>query len=110
MAPHDAALQRRWTQKRDAAAFRRLAERYAGLVYATAVRILSDTAAAEDVAQDVFLKLSQHPRVDRSLPAWLHRVTTNACLDTLKSNTRRVRRESEWSMAQRAGHDSELFI
>ena len=102
MAPHDAALLRQWTQKRDAAAFRQLAERYAGLVYATAVRILHDTAAAEDVAQDVFLKLAQQHSVDRSLPAWLHRVTTNACLDALKSNTRRQKRESEWSMNQRA--------
>lgn len=101
MAAQDSALLRQWTQKRNAAAFRRLAERYAGLVYATAVRILHDTAAAEDVAQEVFLKLAQQPRVDRSLPAWLHRVTTNACLDALKTNTRRQKRESEWSMTQR---------
>jgi len=56
-------------------------------------------AGAEDVVQEVFLRLAQRPPdlppgdVAGALVAWLHRVTRNGCMDALKTESRRRRRE-----------------
>lgn len=57
-----------------------LFDRYYAQVYRTAVAITRDSAVAEDIAQDCFLKLHQYAyRIDVSLPLapWLYRVTVN---------------------------------
>ncbi len=100
MDRRDAVLLERWAQSGDAEAFRELVKRYAGMVYATAHRILGNPAAAEDIAQDAFLSLAKGSRVDRSLGPWLHRVATNKSLDALKADARRKQRESAWTMSR----------
>ena len=69
----------------DASAFRVLVRRHHARLHAHAWRILMDSSAAEDVAQEVFLKLwSGSARFDAArgaLVPWLLRITTNACLD-----------------------------
>lgn len=57
-----------------------LFDRYYAQVFRTAAAITRDTDAAEDIAQDAFLKLHQYAaRIDTSLPLapWLYRVTVN---------------------------------
>lgn len=71
----------------DRDAFRVLLDRHLGRIVACASRILGDPAAAEDVAQETFLRLWTH--ADRWQPAarlstWLHRVAVNLCLDRLR--------------------------
>lgn len=45
-------------------------------------RIVKDRSAAEDLAQEVFLKLYEKPPEDfQKLKAWLHRVSTHAAYD-----------------------------
>lgn len=45
-------------------------------------RIVKDRAAAEDLAQEVFLKLYEKPPDDlKKLAAWLHRVSTHVSYD-----------------------------
>lgn len=60
-------------------AFHRLAERYSGLIFHTALRTLNDRTLAEDVAQRVLSvlarKASHVARGNAPLPAWLHRTT-----------------------------------
>lgn len=60
---------------------------YTPYVYRTAVAFLHDRTEAEDLAQEVFLKvhrsLSQIQDV-QAFPAWFKRLITNACLDRLK--------------------------
>jgi RNA polymerase sigma-70 factor (ECF subfamily) len=49
-----------------------------------AFRILGNWADAEDVAQEVFLKLHRHGlrfANDAALGAWIYRVTVNLCID-----------------------------
>lgn len=70
---------------------------------------------SEDVVQEVFLKLAQNPPVlpdeirgdaehERAqLSSWLHRVTRNCCMDALRSETRRKRREQEASASEATG-------
>jgi RNA polymerase sigma factor (sigma-70 family) len=60
------------------------------------VRLTGDRAQAEEIAADVFCKLSRHQGIsnDRNkwMP-WMYRVATNAGLDSLRSNFRRRRSE-----------------
>lgn len=70
---------------------------YSSLVYSVALRILGDSAAAEDVLQDIFMQLWRNPEAfdsaRGSLPAWLAVITRNRAIDSL----RRRRPEAEWS-------------
>ncbi len=66
------------------AAFTELVERYDGVVFNCAFRIVGDMEDAADVAQSVFLKLYQHlESVDssRSFFSWLYRVAVNEAID-----------------------------
>jgi RNA polymerase sigma-70 factor, ECF subfamily len=73
----------------DAAAFAQLVTRHHGRIHAHAWRILAEAGRAEDIAQDVFLKLwTGKARYDArrgALLPWLLRITTNACLDARRA-------------------------
>lgn len=77
-------------------------ERHRSRVFAFAYQVLSDREEAEDVTQEVLLKLWTHRGQVESerLGAWLRRVTRNACYDLLRR--RRVR------SIVTAGEDGEL--
>jgi RNA polymerase sigma-70 factor (ECF subfamily) len=67
--------------------FRELVERYQGRLVNFLYRLLHDRADAEDLAQDVFLKVYQ--ALDRYDPkykfsTWLFRVAQNAAIDQLR--------------------------
>jgi RNA polymerase sigma-70 factor (ECF subfamily) len=68
----------------DPAAFERLMLRHERLVLVTALRLTGNMPDAQDVSQEVFLKLYRNLRkVDGagSIAGWLYRVTVNACRD-----------------------------
>jgi RNA polymerase sigma-70 factor (ECF subfamily) len=65
-------------------------------VVALLARVTGDRGQAEEIAADVFCKVSQRGALglERSDPApWIYRVATNAGLDALRSNVRRRKRE-----------------
>jgi RNA polymerase sigma-70 factor, ECF subfamily len=67
-------------QEADLDALGMLFERYRSRVYRTALAIVRDPAAAEDILQDCFLKVYAHASridTDRPLAPWLYRVTVN---------------------------------
>lgn len=72
----------------DVAAFAAVVEQHSPRLYRTAYRLLQDPREAEDTVQDCFTRLWQsaaHWQArGHGLPAWLHRVTVNACLDRLR--------------------------
>lgn len=73
--------------------------RYAALVYSVSLRVLHDTQLAEDVVQEVFLRLwrqpaSYDPERGRFI-SWLMSVTRNRALDELRRVSRRVRAEQQ---------------
>lgn len=77
----------------DVRAFETLVQRHYDQVYAFAARMVG-TESAEDVAQDVFLRVYRalaSYRGDASFTTWLYRITHNTCLDY----RRRQRRERE---------------
>jgi RNA polymerase sigma-70 factor (ECF subfamily) len=68
----------------DLAAFETLMRQHERLVLVTAFRLLGSLPDAQDVSQEVFLKLYRNlGRVEASgnLAGWLYRVTANACHD-----------------------------
>ena len=80
-------------------AFRELVDRYVGLVYSSAVRLLgSESHLADDVTQRVFIQLvrkaSELPE-SVSLGGWLHRSTCHIAATTLRSELRRHARERQ---------------
>src|SRR5437588_685954 len=67
-----------------------------GRIVALLAGLTGDRAQAEEIAADVFCKISGRGRLasgGADPVAWLYRVATNAGLDALRSNTRRRRRE-----------------
>lgn len=78
----------------DQAAMADIFDRYSGMAYSIALRVLGDPAQAEDVMQDVFFQIWRNPRAfapERgSMGAWLSVVVRNRCIDV-----RRRRRPSD---------------
>lgn len=71
----------------DSGASRALVDRHLRKLVAFAYRLLSDRAAAEDVAQETFLRLWKQGRdwqADAAIGGWLHRVAYNLCIDALR--------------------------
>ncbi len=65
-------------------------------IAAMLARLTGDRAHAEEIAADVFHKLSQRPALLHAAEdptAWIYRVATNAGFDALRVNSRRRRRE-----------------
>jgi RNA polymerase sigma-70 factor (ECF subfamily) len=67
-------------------------DRYSGIVYGVALRVLGDTSAAEDVLQEVFLQLWRNPQAFDAnrgkLPAWLAVIARNRAIDHLRKRPR----------------------
>lgn len=78
----------------DKETFTRTVEQYQNSIYRLALHALGSAADAEDVAQEVFLRLFRTDTAFESeehLRRWLLRVGTNLCRDVLKSPWRRRR-------------------
>jgi RNA polymerase sigma-70 factor (ECF subfamily) len=78
-------------------AFAAIFRAYHGRVFAVAYRLLGSSAEAEDIAQEVFLRLYLHPLAgdrEHNLAGWLLRVATNLAYNALRSRRRREARES----------------
>ncbi|MEM9531289.1 MAG: sigma-70 family RNA polymerase sigma factor [Pseudomonadota bacterium] len=66
--------------------FRRLVKKHQSQLFSLAYHLLGQSAEAEDVVQDVLVKLWQHlPELEAArVKPWLLRVTRNASLDLLR--------------------------
>jgi RNA polymerase sigma-70 factor (ECF subfamily) len=76
-------------QEGDVRAFNELVRRYQERVYWIARRIVGGHADADDVAQDVFIKIYDSLKGFRSestFYTWIYRVTVNASLNLLRRN------------------------
>jgi RNA polymerase sigma-70 factor, ECF subfamily len=73
-------------------AFAALVREHQAMVFGLAYHFLQSRAQAEELAQDVFLALHQnlsHVESARHLVFWLRRVTSNRCIDCVRSSQRR---------------------
>ena len=83
---------------RDKRAFEAIFDRYGDLVYSTALRVLRDAHLAEDVSQEIFVRLWRKPQsyvAERGrFLTWLISVTRNRAVDEVRSRGRRQRHET----------------
>jgi RNA polymerase sigma-70 factor (ECF subfamily) len=83
---------------RDLRAFEALYDRYGDLVYSVALRVVGDTYVAEDITQDVFLRVWRKPEqfdLQRGkFVTWLLSVARNRSIDERRSHGRRLRHEA----------------
>lgn len=81
----------------DVASFEALFYRHYDRVYGLLFRLIGSRAEAEDVTQEVFLKLYRQPlrgRQRHNVSAWLYRVATNMGYNHLRGRTRRWQRNT----------------
>jgi RNA polymerase sigma factor (sigma-70 family) len=79
-------------------------------VFSTARAVLRDSALAEDVTQEVFLKLHRHPDAARDgelLRPWLLRVTINLARNAVRGQSRSMARDTAY---QKTSDDSVALL
>ena len=67
----------------DEGAFQELVDRYKDLVFALIARTVQDRSRAEDLAQDVFLRVHRglpYFRGEARLSTWIYRIVANVCV------------------------------
>jgi len=77
-----------------------LYDRYSGLVYGLAMRILGTPSEAEDLTQEIFLTLCGKCDYDPargSLSAFLATLTRSRAIDKIRAGTRKTRFLERWS-------------
>ncbi len=94
----------------DKRGFEELYDRFSGVLFSTAYRVLNNQEAAEDVLQDVFIQIwEKAPLYDpaRGKPmTWAMTLTRNKAIDRLRSTQRRRRLQDD---AQRESETLEQF-
>lgn len=96
--------------KGEARAFEELALRHADRVFRMAWRWCGNRADAEDITQDVFMKLAQkihHYRPKARFTTWLYQVTLNEARDHFRRESRRLAHESAFTAQQPRATDGE---
>ena len=92
----------------DRLAFERLYRQHVNRVFSLCVRMVSDRQRAEELTQDVFVRVWEKLHLFRgesSFGTWLHRMTVNVVLNARKSEGRRQARFEE-SESENGGVDS----
>jgi RNA polymerase sigma-70 factor, ECF subfamily len=90
----------------DPRAFEELVTVYQHRIFAVAQRMLGNVAEAEEIAQDVFLRVHRSIaefRGEARLSTWLYAITSRLCLNRLTSSDRRLRRDDPGALDRAAG-------
>ena len=93
-------------QARDEAAVHELAERYGSRIYQLALRQMKNREDAEEVTQDVLVKVYRKIgafRGDSALSSWIYRITFNTAMSRLRNS--RLSRAAEQHDQTRDGDD-----
>jgi RNA polymerase sigma-70 factor (ECF subfamily) len=78
----------------DEQAFKSLVETYQDMVFNTAIGIVQNAEDAEDIAQEVFIRIfrSIHTfKGESKLSTWIYRITTSCALDLVRSRKSKKR-------------------
>jgi len=79
------------SKKGDKAAFEELVRQFSKYVYTTAFFVLRDAYEAEDVSQEVFVKVYLSIKGFRGLSSfktWIRKLTVNTCIDKLRLHSK----------------------
>ena len=78
----------------DIYAFQEIVERYKKKVYYIAYDIVGDFHEAEDISQEVFIKMYRalnRFRKDAKMSSWIHQITVNTAIDSLRKRKAKPR-------------------
>ena len=92
----------------DPRAFENLVIAYQHRVFGVALRMLGNRAEAEELAQEVFLRVHRaigEFRGESKLSTWLYAVTSRLCLNRLASGERRMARQGEETLTRLASSE-----
>lgn len=84
--------------------FEKIYDTHAALVYNVALNYVQNNQEAEEITQDVFLKVfnkSKRFKKESSLKTWIYRITINTSIDYLRKRKRRP-------LHSRLGYDSQI--
>lgn len=90
-------------QKGDSEAFEELVSRYENKVYRLAIKLTRNEALAEEVLQEVFLKIYEKIdtfRGEAALSSWIYRIAANACFAKLNLEKRHQHADLDDTMPQ----------
>ncbi|HEV2117464.1 MAG TPA: RNA polymerase sigma factor [Terriglobales bacterium] len=99
----------REAQQGNSAAFEELVRSYDQPVLRLALRITASESDAQDIYQDTFLRAYQSLggfRFECSFYTWIHRITTNVCLDYLRKRQKQQRQVTV--MVSQDGEETEM--
>jgi len=92
-------------KKGDQQAFELLVRKYKMVVFNTVYSIMGNTQEADDIAQEVFLKVYTKAgsfKGESSFSTWLYRITVNRCVDELrKRKIKIISYETEFSQDEK---------
>ncbi|MFH1857876.1 MAG: RNA polymerase sigma factor [Candidatus Omnitrophota bacterium] len=91
-------------------AFEEIYKAASGFVYSTALRITKSTSDAEEITQDVFLKVYRNLKsfgFRSSFKTWLYRVTVNTALNTYKKISQELSRRVDDDIERKEDPSSE---
>ena len=94
----------------DESAFKTIVEQWQDMVYNTILGIVQNETEAEDLAQDVFIKVFEKIgtfKGDAKFSTWLYRIATTTALDHLRSKKRKKRFGFLQSLSGSSGEEKE---
>ena len=94
----------------DETAFKTIVEQWQDMVYNTILGIVQNETEAEDLAQDVFIKVFEKIgtfKGDAKFSTWLYRIATTTALDHLRSKKRKKRFGFLQSLSGNSGEEKE---
>jgi RNA polymerase sigma-70 factor (ECF subfamily) len=97
-------------QAGDETAVHELAERYSSRIYQLALRHMKNREDAEEVTQDVLMKVYRKVgafRGDAALSSWIYRITFNTAMSRLRNTrlARQAEQEKERALAASTAHE-----
>jgi RNA polymerase sigma factor (sigma-70 family) len=78
--------------------FRAIYDQYAAKIYGKCLKMLRDEYAAEDVCQDILMKVFQNlAKFEKKskFSTWVYAITHNSCVDYLRKKKRKKKQEEE---------------
>ncbi|WP_194093757.1 sigma-70 family RNA polymerase sigma factor [Marivivens aquimaris] len=97
-------------------AFDRFYELHAGLAFGVVLRVVRDRSLAEDILQDVFVKVwrsaGQFDRNRSAATTWLVTIARNAAIDNVRRSQRRVvtTQINEWNGGNDKSSEDEMML
>jgi len=112
LAESDDALLIARVRSRDEAALLALYDRYQRLLLSLALRIVGDRETAEEVLQDVFVRVweasGQFDERRGTVSAWLFGITRNRAIDVLRSAQQRARKREGEALPEQSSDGGDM--